>query len=369
MFKSKLQEVCQKKAWALPEYSSTKEGVDHDPSFSASVLVNGLTFHTPQSFRSSKLAQNDAARLAFEHFSAAAPLPVSRPAPSTFPQPSLIAGLPVGSQISDNTTVVGSQNSGSTLSDNYSKDVQHHKNQLQYYAQKRNLNLPVYSCEREGPPHAARFKCTVTIDGQTYQGQEFLPTVKDAEHAAAKVALIFLLPNGVQEDDTGLYKNLLQELLQKEGQHVPLYSTTTSGEPHMPRFVSTVEIGGEYFTVSGRLYCSSCGNIQDHDNYDGVSDTTGTFIRLGISGQGTNYHYRDTKIYEANKLIDDVTLRLNLSPSRADEIKAMISKITEDEFNQGKWFNVLIGACAYVVTRRDSKSMPSSHLLSLSRHV
>ncbi|KAL6137963.1 hypothetical protein ACLB2K_063251 [Fragaria x ananassa] len=262
MFKSKLQEVCQKKAWALPEYSSTKEGVDHDPRFSASVLVNGLTFHTPQSFRSSKLAQNDAARLAFEHFSApvpaiapaAAPLPVSRPAPSAFPQPSLIAGLPVGSQISDNTTVVSSQNSGSTLSvdgDNYSKDVQHHKNQLQYYAQKRNLNLPAYSCEREGPPHAARFKCTVTIDGQTYQGQEFLPTVKDAEHAAAKVALISLLPNGVQEDDTGLYKNLLQELLQKEGQHIPLYSTTTSGEPHMRRFVSTVEIGGEYFTEIG----------------------------------------------------------------------------------------------------------------------
>ncbi|KAL6223238.1 hypothetical protein ACLB2K_006626 [Fragaria x ananassa] len=250
MFKSKLQEVCQKKAWALPEYSTTKEGLDHDPRFAASVLVNGLTFHTPQSFRSSKLAQNDAARLAFEHFSAA-PLHVSRPAPSSFPQPSLIAGLPVGSQISDNTTVIGSQNSGSSLSvdgDNYSKDVQHHKNQLQYYAQKRNLNLPGYSCEREGPPHAARFKCTVTIDGQTYQGQEFLPTVKDAERAAAKVALISLLPNGVQEDDTGWYKNLLQELLQKEGQHVPLYSSTTSGEPHMLRFVSTVEIGGEYVT-------------------------------------------------------------------------------------------------------------------------
>lgn len=59
--------------------------------------------------------------------------------------------------------------------------------------------LPVYSCEWEGPPHASRFKCTVAIDGRTYQGQDFLPTMKDAEHAAAKVALISLLPNGVQE--------------------------------------------------------------------------------------------------------------------------------------------------------------------------
>ncbi|XP_062007648.1 double-stranded RNA-binding protein 1-like isoform X2 [Rosa rugosa] len=335
MFKSKLQELCQKKAWPLPEYSSKKEGLDHDPRFSATVKINGLEFNTVDPFRSSKLAQNDVARLAFDHFSA----PATRPIPFDFPQPSLVAVTPSGlgtdrsftntplqlqktqethqapqvsvnatdggSQISGNATVDGSQVSGnatvagfkvsgnatvdgSQVSDNAtvagfkvsgnatvsgsqvsatgsssqisgralgvegdkrSKDIQHlHKNQLQCYAQKRNLILPVYSCEREGPPHAARFKCTVTIDGKTYQGQEFLPTVKDAEHAAAEVALISLLPNGVKEDDSGLYKNLLQELIQKEGQHVPLYSTRTSGEPHMLTFVSTVEIGGESFT-------------------------------------------------------------------------------------------------------------------------
>ncbi|KAL6225498.1 hypothetical protein ACLB2K_004348 [Fragaria x ananassa] len=87
---SKLQEVCQKKAWALPEYSSTKEGLDHDPRFASSVLVNGLTFHTPQSFRSSKLAQNDAARLHSSTF---------LPRPSLFPAPLLPLSLsPVLSQ-------------------------------------------------------------------------------------------------------------------------------------------------------------------------------------------------------------------------------------------------------------------------------
>lgn len=79
-------------------------------------------------------------------------------------------------------------------------DIQHfHKNQLQTYAQKRNLLPPVYYCEREGPPHNSRFKCRVTIGGQTFEGQEFLPTLKDAEHAAAKAALMSILPNGVQE--------------------------------------------------------------------------------------------------------------------------------------------------------------------------
>ncbi|KAL6191433.1 hypothetical protein ACLB2K_037824 [Fragaria x ananassa] len=60
------------------------------PHFPHSPILNPK----PQSFRSSKLAQYDAARLAFEHFSGpattAAPLPVSRPSPSAFPQPSLI---------------------------------------------------------------------------------------------------------------------------------------------------------------------------------------------------------------------------------------------------------------------------------------
>lgn len=36
----------------------------------------------------------------------------------------------------------------------------------------------------------------------------------------------------------------------------------------------------------------------------------------------------------------------------------MIDKITEGEYGQGNWFNVLIGACAYVAMRRDNKSMP-----------
>jgi hypothetical protein len=79
-------------------------------------------------------------------------------------------------------------------------DMQHlYKNHLQNYAQKRNLSLPVYSCEREGPPHASRFKCKVTIDGQTYESPEFFATLKDAEHAAAKVALTSLSPDGVKE--------------------------------------------------------------------------------------------------------------------------------------------------------------------------
>lgn len=74
-----------------------------------------------------------------------------------------------------------------------------YKNQLQTFAQKRSLPLPIYSSEHQGPVHARRFKCKVTIDGRTYESREYFTTLKDAEHAAAKAALMSLSAEGVNE--------------------------------------------------------------------------------------------------------------------------------------------------------------------------
>ncbi|XP_024926430.3 protein FAR1-RELATED SEQUENCE 3-like isoform X1 [Ziziphus jujuba] len=68
MYKSKLQELCQRKKWALPSYTSIKDGPDHIPQFQASVIVNGLSFDSPVSCKSYKDAHNHAAMLAFLHF-------------------------------------------------------------------------------------------------------------------------------------------------------------------------------------------------------------------------------------------------------------------------------------------------------------
>ncbi|KAK9068516.1 hypothetical protein SSX86_012630 [Deinandra increscens subsp. villosa] len=121
-----------------------------------------------------------------------------------------------------------------------------YKNRLQNYAQKRNIPYPTYTVETQGPPHARLFKSQVTIDGNTYTGPEFCSTLKEAEHAAAKVALTALSQDGVQEDDC-LYKSLLQELAQKKSLLLPVYATDRTGPPHMPCFVSTVEISGESY--------------------------------------------------------------------------------------------------------------------------
>ncbi|PON49122.1 Double-stranded RNA-binding domain containing protein [Parasponia andersonii] len=94
MYKCQLQELCQKRQWTLPTYTSSKQGLDHNPSFFATVVVNGQTFHTDNLSKSSKEAQNDAAKIAFDYLSLlldpkAPELPI--PAASSFPQPSLLS--------------------------------------------------------------------------------------------------------------------------------------------------------------------------------------------------------------------------------------------------------------------------------------
>ncbi|XP_061371688.1 double-stranded RNA-binding protein 4-like isoform X3 [Gastrolobium bilobum] len=297
MYKTKVQELCQKKSWSLPEYETTREGPDHNRRFTSTVTVNGVPFHSPSPCRTVKESQNTAAMLAFNHFSQPNPNPNPNPNPislcplysfpqpslsgfSSFPQPSLCApstpspssspssGFAAPSTDVDNilpasrelqpkleeacqTSQISSPVSAvrDIMTAGDQKNMLHlYKNQLQSYAQKRNLHLPVYSSEWEGPPHAMRFKCKVTIDGQTFESHKFFSSLKDAQHAAAEVALMSLSPGGVQEDHIVLYKNLLQELVQKEGFSLPIYSTNKSGEAHMPIFLSQVEVEGELFT-------------------------------------------------------------------------------------------------------------------------
>lgn len=82
MYKTKLQELCHQRVWNLPVYTTAKQGLDHNPRFQATVTVNDQSFTTPDLYKSSKEAQNDAARIAFQHFSSPPP-PPSTPAASS----------------------------------------------------------------------------------------------------------------------------------------------------------------------------------------------------------------------------------------------------------------------------------------------
>lgn len=70
------------------------------------------------------------------------------------------------------------------------------KNQLQELAQRSCFNLPSYACRREGPDHAPRFKASVNFNGEIFESPSYSPTLRQAEHAAAEVALNILSSRG-----------------------------------------------------------------------------------------------------------------------------------------------------------------------------
>ncbi|CAK9135010.1 unnamed protein product [Ilex paraguariensis] len=89
MYKTKLQELCHQYSWNLPEYMIMKDGPDHNPRFNSTVVVNGVTFEVPKDqCRSSGESQNQAAKLAFDHFTAA------KAVENNIPDLPLVSGYP-----------------------------------------------------------------------------------------------------------------------------------------------------------------------------------------------------------------------------------------------------------------------------------
>ncbi|KAG4111407.1 hypothetical protein ERO13_D13G102300v2 [Gossypium hirsutum] len=173
MYKSRLQELCQKKAWRLPEYNVTKQGQDHNPRFEATVDVNGMSFQSQNPAKSSKEAQNDAAYLAFLHFTAP---PLPDPGSSN-----AIANF------DSNTTNRSLQPERQEACRDSHEDSSLFKNLLQELMQKEGCPLPVYTTTRSGEAHASMFVSSVEVKGEAFTGQG-ARTKKQAEFLAAKVA-------------------------------------------------------------------------------------------------------------------------------------------------------------------------------------
>ncbi|RWW56316.1 hypothetical protein BHE74_00036993, partial [Ensete ventricosum] len=172
MYKSRLQELCQRRHWALPQYIASRDGPDHSPLFRATVTVNGAAFHSLDDSRSSKQAQDRAAQIAFEQLSAEdPPTAPSRPLPVALGEFNRFFGI-FGFQV--------------RLSGNRSDDAVY-KNLLQELTQKHGLPLPKYTTTSYGKSHIPSFSSTVEIKGEFFKG-DVAKTRKQAEMNAAKVA-------------------------------------------------------------------------------------------------------------------------------------------------------------------------------------
>lgn len=130
----------------------------------------------------------------------------------------------------------------------------------------------------------------------------FNSTLKEAENAASEAASMSmsLSTDGFQEDEPGhLYKNLLQELAQREGFSMPTYTTVNSGASHMPTFSSTVDVEGEKF----------CGNAGKSKKQAEMSAAKVAYITLKERALKTTQRANWTMDVDEQDLVSSPTIK------------------------------------------------------------
>ncbi|GLU19070.1 hypothetical protein SLE2022_353370 [Rubroshorea leprosula] len=337
MYKTKLQEMCHRRRWGLPKYAYMKDGLDHSPSFKASVSVNGMSFDASPSCKSSKEALNDAAKLAFFHFD------------------SPTAATAEVSSISSVELDIGRGGGGSKKEETYQRtDTESHtvqvmddrhcqyKTRLQNYVQFKNLDAPSYCTKREGPSHKPVFKATVAVGGHTFESPAFFKTLKEAEHAAAKAALMSLYYDGIHEVDSGFYKNLLQELTQKESLSRLVYKTTKSGASHQPTFFSSVE-------VEGKLFYGKAGKSKKEAEAK-AAEVACTILKEDVT---------INKSINSDHSRDSISI-VNPQDNHADKSQVISSTIKNEEHNEQYQVQEVISGEDNMVRNKDSPSCSKS---------
>ncbi|KAB2606362.1 hypothetical protein D8674_006079 [Pyrus ussuriensis x Pyrus communis] len=202
MYKSKLQEVCHGKQWGLPTYTAMKDGPDHNPCFRASVSVNGFSFDSPVSCKSSKQAQNQAAMLAFFHFTS----PPSSNLSSGTADPEVYNTLKEAERAAANTVSMSLSEDSSRINANMNNisfltflvqdEMGHYKNLLQELGREEGFCMPTYKTVISGASHMPTFSSTVEVKGERFCGKAG-KSKKQAELSAAKVAYISLKQRGL----------------------------------------------------------------------------------------------------------------------------------------------------------------------------
>lgn len=119
---------------------------------------------------------------------------------------------------------------------------------------------------------------------------------------------------------------------------------------------------------TSNMVCASCGIVQASYNYE-ARRNHGTDIRFGKSTSDSLCNYKQINILKAHKLIDEFVSRLGLSGTRSSHVKLLIDKFTHGEYRHrqaaGKRFPILVGACIYVVMRRDKRELPIAQVADL----
>ncbi|KAG9450090.1 hypothetical protein H6P81_010055 [Aristolochia fimbriata] len=152
MHKNRLQEYAQRSAVPLPVYQTVNEGLPHNPRFRSTVIVDGASYKSFETFQNRKAAEQDAARLALD----------------SIMKKIKDEGLP---QISQDTV--------------FCKSI------LNEFAVKMNLPKPSYSTTQTGNLLPI-FISSLVFDGKTYVGNPG-KNKKEAEQKAARAVIQCIL--------------------------------------------------------------------------------------------------------------------------------------------------------------------------------
>ncbi|KAH9328933.1 hypothetical protein KI387_001041 [Taxus chinensis] len=118
--------------------------------------------------------------------------------------------------------------------------------------------------------------------------------------------------------------------------------------------------------ITGMLVCESCGFVNEEAVYTvawdfATGDGMGNFVSATDTGvhaasrwvnKNRAYDYHQGKEVIAMKKLEDITSLLRLPVERVCEVKYMVEKLSQGRWGAGRWFDILIGACIYVIVRQ-----------------
>ncbi|XP_057821910.2 plant-specific TFIIB-related protein PTF2 isoform X2 [Cryptomeria japonica] len=126
--------------------------------------------------------------------------------------------------------------------------------------------------------------------------------------------------------------------------------------------------------ITGIVVCESCGCVKEDSAFTAAWDAAtgegfGNFVSATDTGARASrlystrrngrwvhsageYDYHERKQAIALKKLMEFTSLLRLPAERVNEVKYMVEKLTQGQWGAGRWFEILIGACIYVIVRQ-----------------
>lgn len=123
-------------------------------------------------------------------------------------------------------------------------------------------------------------------------------------------------------------------------------------------------------SVYGIMACDNCGRVFDdvetylgaHHQEGHVMERGGTFVKSSETGAlaacglgGSHFHSanrEDVNKRDVMNKMKEISAILRVPHEKVEDVKFMLERLLDGEWGQGRWIEVLVGACIYVAIRQ-----------------